>query len=141
MDRQYIASEDPCTIYSTTFVRDLFLTLCKSSFCFFFSKIGHPVCKKERVLNMYEIIKILQQNHQQMNSITNTHFLYCFFEDLITAFIIHNFYFKHETQSQCPEDVKPHSINNSCSIWSSSLFYVFLEPCTFGNILLASQPQ
>ena len=30
---------------------------------------GHPPCKKEKILNIYEIIKLLQYNHHHMNSI------------------------------------------------------------------------
>ena len=39
-----------------------------------FSNIGHPLCKKERILNIYDIIKLLQYNHHHINSIAGTHF-------------------------------------------------------------------
>ena len=34
-----------------------------------FSKIGRPPCKKERILSIYEIMKLLQYNYHHMNSI------------------------------------------------------------------------
>ena len=35
------------------------------------SKIGHPHCKKKRILNVGEIMKLLQYNHHPMNSIAD----------------------------------------------------------------------
>ena len=35
-----------------------------------FSKIDHPPGKKERLLSIYEIMKLLQYNYHHMNSIT-----------------------------------------------------------------------
>ena len=39
-----------------------------------FSKIGRPPCKKERILSIYEIMKLLPYNYHHMNSITKTYF-------------------------------------------------------------------
>ena len=123
------ALEDPCAIYGTTFLRDLFLTLYKSSLCFFtitpFSKKVHPAWKKERALNIYYIIKILQYNHQHMNSITDTHFSYSFFKDLETyqlSFIISIINMKHSHSAQ---KIQNPSIDNSPSIWPSSIIISF----------------
>ena len=80
---------------------------------------------------------MLQDNHQQMNSITNTHFSYCFFEDLKTqqsSFIIFILNMKHSHSVLLLQTILP-------LYGHPPFFYLFLEPCTFGNIFWQVSPN
>ena len=79
------ALDDPCAIYGIV-PRGSYLSTLKivPPLYLLFQILAHPPCKKERILKIYEIIKLLQYNHHHMNSITDTHFSNLWFEELKT---------------------------------------------------------